>query len=103
MQKEFEKHQKLETLDETQKKEFEQKIHEEEEAKKHHQPVSIDYFTKELSCRTPYCYLNRGDSCQIQGNPFVTHKSYTRFFIDNSNKMNDFLRQYANVTCTLKS
>lgn len=39
MQKEFEKHQKLETLDEAQKKEYMEKLKQEEEAKKHHQPV----------------------------------------------------------------
>lgn len=41
MQKEFEKHQKLETLDETQKKEYLENIQKEENAKKQHQPVSI--------------------------------------------------------------
>lgn len=39
MQKEFEKHQKMEAMDETQKKEFEETLKKEEEAKKHHQPV----------------------------------------------------------------
>lgn len=40
MEKEFEKHQKIESLkDETQKKEYMDKIKEEEEAKKQHKPV----------------------------------------------------------------
>lgn len=43
MQKEFEKHQKLESLDETQKKEYMEKMQQEENAKKHHQPV-ISYY-----------------------------------------------------------
>lgn len=41
MQKEFEKHQKIESMDETQKKEYMDQVKKEEEAIKHHQPVSI--------------------------------------------------------------
>lgn len=40
MQKEFEKHQKLDHMDETQKKEYQHKLDEEKKAKKHHEPVS---------------------------------------------------------------
>ncbi|XP_050683234.1 nucleobindin-2 isoform X2 [Leptidea sinapis] len=39
MQKEFEKHQKLEALDEAKKKEYMEKMKAEEEAKKHHKPI----------------------------------------------------------------
>lgn len=45
MQKEFEKQQKIEHLDDQQKKEFEQKLKQEEEAKKHHKPVNVDSFS----------------------------------------------------------
>lgn len=45
MQKEFDKHQKLENMDETQKKEYMDKMKQEEEAKKHHQPVNYLYLT----------------------------------------------------------
>lgn len=41
MQKEFDKHQKMETMDEAQKKEFQKKIESEEEKKKHHKPVTV--------------------------------------------------------------
>lgn len=46
MQKEFEKQQKIEHLDDQQKKEFEEKLKQEEEAKKHHKPVNVDSFLK---------------------------------------------------------
>lgn len=39
MQKEFEKHQEMESMDETHKKEYMEKMKQEEEAKKHHAPV----------------------------------------------------------------
>lgn len=39
MQKEYEKKQKLESMEETRKKEYMEKLKEEENAKKHHQPV----------------------------------------------------------------
>ncbi|XP_013179245.1 PREDICTED: nucleobindin-2 isoform X1 [Papilio xuthus] len=39
MEKEFEKHQKLEAMDETNKKEYMEKIKQEEDARKHHQPL----------------------------------------------------------------
>lgn len=58
MQKEFAKQQKIEHLDDQQKKEFEEKIKLEDEAKKHHKPVNVDSFN--LHCRfgfefRPYC------------------------------------------------
>lgn len=41
MQKKFDEHQKVESMDDTQKKEYMDKIKQEEEAIKHHKPVSI--------------------------------------------------------------
>lgn len=41
MQKEFEKQQKLQTLDDEHKKEYEKEIHDQEEKHKKHEPVNI--------------------------------------------------------------
>lgn len=40
MQKKFEEHQKVEGMEEAQKKEYLEKVKQEEEAIKHHKPVS---------------------------------------------------------------
>lgn len=55
MQKEFEKHQKLEAMDEAHKKEYMEAMKKEEEAKKHHQPVI--YYVLLLFFRLIVCAL----------------------------------------------
>lgn len=48
MEKEFEKNLKMENMTEPEKKEFIDKVKVEEEAKKHHQPVSTTFSKKDL-------------------------------------------------------